>query len=170
MQVLEDGHIYLLDHVDGCGSEKLIFIKRSGGAVTHDVEHHGTNTQEVLRAVIDRTKYLDAIIPAGENDNGLWHLRMALACYEGRALRRKRAKLNREAGVHEEMAHDDGDLPFDDLGWIGDDPKNRNGIELLPTGPDGHIVPPGQDGQYPDESEPPEARSALHAERMERTP
>jgi hypothetical protein len=138
MEVLEEGHIYDLPHVGDPGyKQRLTFIRRSGGAIKYRYEHPGTNTQEVLRALIDRTKYLDSIIPAVENADTLYHLRMALLGYEGRAYRRKMDKLNREAGEHHSFKERDRDLPFNDLGFIGEEPI---GIENLPVGDDGHIL------------------------------
>lgn len=139
MKIIEPGHIYELQHLESPGSERLTFIRRSSKAIRHETEHEGTNTQEVLRALIDRTKYLDSIIPAIENQDTIHHLRMALLGYEGRALRRKRDELNREAGEHHSMKERDRDLPFHELGYVG---GPQVGIESLPVGEDGHIIDP----------------------------
>jgi hypothetical protein len=136
MKVVEPGHIYELAHLESKGTERLTFIRRSSKAIQHPSEHPGTNVQETLRALIDRTKYLDDIIGAVENDDALYHLRMALLCYEGRAYRRKMDKLNGESAEHTSFRERDADLPFTEMGFR-DGPDV--GIENLLTGLDGHI-------------------------------
>jgi hypothetical protein len=49
MKIIEPGHIYQLHHLDGSGSSLLTFVNREKGT-----EHEGTQTQEVLRAAIDK--------------------------------------------------------------------------------------------------------------------
>jgi hypothetical protein len=98
-------------------------------------EHVGTNTQEVLRALIDRTKYLNSIQSCPETEDAIWFLRQALYLYEVRAYRRKQDKLNQRSGLHESIAnvntYRDGfsDIPFDSAT-----------IEDYPIGRDGHIL------------------------------
>ncbi len=137
MKVIEPGHIYELPHLESLGHELLTFIRRSSRAIQHPTEHEGTNVQEVLRVLIDRTQYLDNIIDAVENDDAVYHLRMALLCYEGRAFRRKVDKLNREADEHTSFRERDRDLPFTVDGYVG---GPDIGIEKLPVGEDGHIL------------------------------
>ena len=131
MRVLEPGHVYELDHLASPGRERLTFVRRNSRAITHESEHPGTNTQEVLRALIDRTKFLDAVIPCVETEDALWHLRMALFCYEARAWRRRTQGLNRGRAGHDEGRERYADVPFDE-----------HMIEELPVDPeDGHVVP-----------------------------
>ena len=75
MKILEPGHIYALNVLDGLLGEtdNLTFVNREPGK-----EHPGYQTQEVLRALIDRTRHCDK-----------QHLRMALVLHEARALERK---------------------------------------------------------------------------------
>lgn len=87
MQVLEPGHVYLLDHLDGPNQQQLVFVNREEGT-----EHEGTQTQEVLRALIDRTQHCDRCLRWEGNDAIIHHLRMALALHEARALLRKAEK------------------------------------------------------------------------------
>jgi hypothetical protein len=54
--------------------------------------HPGTQTQEVLRALIDRTMHCDNCLRWLGNDLIIYHLRMALALHEARALERKTEK------------------------------------------------------------------------------
>ncbi|OGG60274.1 hypothetical protein A3C89_00740 [Candidatus Kaiserbacteria bacterium RIFCSPHIGHO2_02_FULL_50_50] len=134
MKVLDQGHIYELRELGG-GTCELKFVKRSGGAIQYSEEWGGVQTQEVLRACIDRTKYLFEVLPCNETADALYHLRMALYCYEARAHRRKHEAVNRKRSSHNDVAspnaHRDGeqDVPF-----------TEHEIELLPTGDDGHIM------------------------------
>lgn len=125
----DPGHVYLLDHVEGAGQEKLVFMKRSSGAVQYDHEYSGLNTQTVLRCLIDRTEHLNALLPAKETEDALYHLRMALFNYEARAWRRKQQALNRQRPEHDSEFDRYEDVPFTE--YL---------IEKLPVGPDGHIV------------------------------
>jgi hypothetical protein len=63
MCVLDPGHKYTLTRLDTdghCSSESLRFVKRIGAGYPGNVgpAHAGTNMQEVLRALIDRLKYV----------------------------------------------------------------------------------------------------------------
>lgn len=129
MKELERGHVYMLAPLGGGPSEFLVFVRRSSEAIDYGPgEHSGTNTQEVLRALIDRTEYLYNVLPAVETKDAAYFLRMALFCYEARAWRRKRAGQNGGAEVNEyEERYDD--VPF-----------NEQDIEKRPIGPDGHII------------------------------
>lgn len=98
MKVIEEGHIYRLDWLDGepnyignrtedgqreLMANDLIFVNRE------DNPHPGTQTQEVLRALIDRTMHCDNCLRWPGNDLIIHHLRMALVLHEARALGRK---------------------------------------------------------------------------------
>ena len=134
MKVIEPGHVYELPNLEHPGNQILTFIKRSSKAIDYgDTEHPGTNTQSVCRALIERTFYLDSIIPAPENMNVIYFLRMVIYEYEARAYLRKQQKLNKESGAHTEQdtnTHRDGyNVPFSEYE-----------IEKLPLGEDGHIL------------------------------
>lgn len=58
MDIIEPGHVYNLQHLDGCGKTQLIFVAREA-----ERKHEGTTNQEVIRALIDRVLYLDQILP-----------------------------------------------------------------------------------------------------------
>lgn len=135
MKVIDPGHVYEMWCLGG-GTQTLRFVKRSGGAVKYAEEWAGLQTQEVLRALIDRTQYLYDVLPCNETADALWHLRMALWSYEARAYRRKQASVNRLQPAHDDTARlrpwrDDpaADVPF-----------NEHNIEQRPIGADGHIV------------------------------
>lgn len=91
MRVLDPGHEYGLRSLDGTDSDivTLTFVKREGPGYPGNVgSHSGTTTQEVLRALIERTQYVDGQIHDEANDQVLHHLRMTIWHLEERAARR----------------------------------------------------------------------------------
>lgn len=102
MKVLEPGHVYELGWLDGVThlptdndhggypasvrANRLVFVNREGNP------HPGTQTQEVIRALIDRTQHCDRCLRWEGNDQIIHHLRMALVLHEARALERKTIK------------------------------------------------------------------------------
>jgi len=136
MKVVVPGHHYLLDQLGTIRRTGLRFLRRSGKTIKHESEWPGLQTQEVLRALIDRTLYLNELIPCVETQDALYHLRMALYMYEVRAYRRKMDKVNRQDGDHDdsERPHPWRERDFEDV------PFNEQDIEVRPVGPDGHIV------------------------------
>lgn len=115
MEILESGHIYKLAHIDGKGIQTLTFVNREPGT-----EHEGTQTQEVLRALIDRTMHCDSCLRWPGNDDIIYHLRMALVLHEMRALQRKVEKGRLEPELihvergdgHFRMRYAEGDPPL----------------------------------------------------------
>jgi hypothetical protein len=94
MKVEEPGHIYQFQTLDLESPrddrrlvDQLIFVNREKGK-----EHPGTQTQDVLRALIDRTMHCDNCIPWQGNPDIIHHMRMAIAYHEARALERKAEK------------------------------------------------------------------------------
>jgi hypothetical protein len=91
MLISEPGHIYQLHQLDLKSddplTQNLTFVNREPGT-----EHGGTQTQEVLRALIDRTMHCDNCLRWEGNDEIIYHLRMALVLHEARALIRKTEK------------------------------------------------------------------------------
>lgn len=93
MKVLDPGHRYALDQLDTDKYPKpsehciLRFVKRIGDKFPGNEPpgYEGTTTQEVIRALIDRTIYVDQQIPHSQNTDVLIHLRRALRCLEQRA-------------------------------------------------------------------------------------
>jgi hypothetical protein len=136
MKVIDPGHIYDMWQLGSEDYQRLTFIKRSGGAIQYSKEWPGVQVQEVLRVLIDRSEYLDGIIPCVETEDAIWHLQMALFCFEARAYRRKVEGLNRQ-----QPEHDDSVRPKP---WreepLSDIPFNEIKIEKIPIGADGHIV------------------------------
>jgi len=86
VKVLDNGHVFELDHLDGDGTQILTFVKREGEGFPGNVgSYEGTNIQEVLRALLSRVQYLDNQIPDENNQYVVAHLRMALRRLETRA-------------------------------------------------------------------------------------
>jgi len=99
MKVIDPGHEYALDYLDariptaGC----LRFVKRVGEGYpgNEGPAYAGTNMQEVLRALIDRLKYVrEQALQMNDESSAItdmrciWKLRDALYCLEARAARR----------------------------------------------------------------------------------
>lgn len=92
MKIIEPGHIYDLNTLDQKPLDPrnqviLTFVNREPGT-----EHPGTQTQEAIRALIDRTKHCDNCLRWPGNDLIIYHLRQALILHEARALQRKTEK------------------------------------------------------------------------------
>ncbi len=102
MRVIEPGHIYELDQLDGDGTPlRIVFVNREEGT-----KHAGTQTQEALRVqidilstLIDRTNHCDACLRWDGNDKivkamseAQRQLRLAILLHEQRALERKMDK------------------------------------------------------------------------------
>ena len=88
MKVIDPGHQYLLDTLDGKPGLKefLRFVKRTGDIYPgNDRAYPGTNCQEVIRALIDRLKYIDSQIHDYRNQAAISQLRDVLWLLESRA-------------------------------------------------------------------------------------
>lgn len=86
MKILDPGHTYELNHLDGENKSILTFVKREGDNYPGNVgEYEGTNLQEVLRALIDRVKYLNNQIPCSQNEQIITNLRHSIFLLEQRA-------------------------------------------------------------------------------------
>lgn len=96
MKVIDPGHTYELNWLDGTALSQpilkdnvLMFVKRVGEKYPGNVQPHpGTTMQEVLRALIDRVKYVDGQVPSDYNGDVVHHLRQALINLEYRAAER----------------------------------------------------------------------------------
>ncbi len=135
MKIIDPGHIYELQQLGNDKTQAITFVKRSGGAISYDEEWSGLQTQEVLRALIDRTKYLYKVLPCRETEEALKHLRLALYLYEVRAYRRKKSKTNKTA-----ISHDDAETSISHFQYSKDIPFDEINIEKRPIGEDGHII------------------------------
>lgn len=97
MIVLDPGHKYQLAHLDGYATEILTFVKRKGDNYPGNLSsYEGTNMQEVLRALIDRIKYVNNQIPCSQNEIVLLKLREVVLLLEERAaIRHKREPIRK---------------------------------------------------------------------------
>lgn len=97
MKILDPGHQYSLNVLDDPYSDReviLTFVKRCGKGYPGNKGYHpGTTTQDVLRALIDRTLYVDNQIHDSRNDNLIYHLRRSLLELELRAAERHGRRL-----------------------------------------------------------------------------
>jgi hypothetical protein len=90
MRSLDRGHKFELASYDGGEPQVLTFLKRDNPPSKYpgNKGHYpGTNIQEVLRAIIDRVKYLDNQVPCAENKIIINLFRMGLYWLEARAAR-----------------------------------------------------------------------------------
>jgi len=89
MRIIDPGHCFALIRLDGGGEEMLTFVKREGDGYPGNVGHHtGTTSQEVMRALISRAKYVEGQIPHKANGAVIYHLRAAIRALERRAYER----------------------------------------------------------------------------------
>lgn len=95
MKVVDPGHSYELATLDGRGQTiSLSFVKRQGPHYPGNWgEHSGTTMQEVMRALLDRARYVNSQIPCVETEMVIEHLRAAIALCEIRAKRVKHRHL-----------------------------------------------------------------------------
>lgn len=89
MRVIDPGHEYSLDSLDGEFPQTLVFVKREGAPYPGNVgSHPGTTCQEVLRALISRLYYVQWQTPCPETALVIGNLESALYLLEVRAARR----------------------------------------------------------------------------------
>lgn len=93
MQVLDPGHQYRLLSLDGSLEQDLTFVKRCDAARPERFPgntdaHPGTTMQSVLRALLERLRYLQGQIWSIENGVIIALLRVSLWLLEFRAARR----------------------------------------------------------------------------------
>lgn len=97
MNVRDPGHDYVLASLDGAAPQRLTFVKREGPGFPGNVgAHPGTTTQEVLRALIERSEYVNGQIPCAETEAVIGLLQTAVMILETRAARRH----DRTPGAH----------------------------------------------------------------------
>lgn len=103
MKIVDPGHLYDLDCLDvglrgevGGLAERLRFVKRIGEKFPGNRApgYAGTTTQEVIRALIDRTKYVNGQRENHVNLKVIRDLRSALVELEMRAARERNDALS----------------------------------------------------------------------------
>lgn len=89
MVILDAGHAYEMDALDGGRPQKIQFVKRTGEGFPFNAGDNvgGTNCQEVLRVLIDRIDYLQRQRPCAESEAISAALKTALLLFEVRAAR-----------------------------------------------------------------------------------
>ena len=90
MKILDAGHTYELTVYDSDDDDKSVlrFLKREGDNFPFNSGFYpGTNCQEVLRALIDRSEYLQKQKPCAETESIIALLKTALMLFETRAAR-----------------------------------------------------------------------------------
>lgn len=100
MEIIDPGHVYALTCLDSPGVDRkvmLTFVKREGEGYPGNVgQYPGTTTQEVLRALIDRIKYVNNQIHDDRNELVLYYLRFSIYNLEERAAERHGRVLPRD--------------------------------------------------------------------------
>lgn len=108
MKTMDPGHYYFLNEYSGDDPDETVdteqplrFMHRIGDGYpgNQGSPYDGTNCQEVLRAVLDRVKYLNSQEECDENYAILDSLRDALWQFECRAAKRHNVKLDIPAGT-----------------------------------------------------------------------
>lgn len=101
MRILLAGHVYLAEEVGGvrgqeAGHQTIAFVRRRdehARLLPPDEQAPGLLSQELLRVLIDRVRYLNDEDPCVEDVEILGRLRDALRPFETRAARRTIEKL-----------------------------------------------------------------------------
>lgn len=93
MNIFDAGHRYALSNLDALPweqpTQQLYFVKREGEKFPGNVgKHHGTTSQEVLRALIDRAAYVNGQIPCWQTRLSILLMGLCVWLYEQRAARR----------------------------------------------------------------------------------
>jgi hypothetical protein len=89
MKVLDPGHKFSLDSLDGDQENILVFVKREGEKYPGNVGHNpGTTMQEVLRALISRAKYVNNQIYSEHTNAAINNMEVSLYYLEERAAER----------------------------------------------------------------------------------
>lgn len=88
MKVIDPGHVYEIEGLDGSESQIIYFVKRQGKNYPGNIGMNpGPITQEFLRAILHHCKYMNNQGPCAETDVIINALRTALFAFEVRAAR-----------------------------------------------------------------------------------
>lgn len=94
MRIIEPGHVYAMANVDGDGEQAVWFVRRRDErAELLPVFTPGVLSQELLRVLIDRVRYLNDEDPCDEDVRIIANLRDCLRLFEARASRRTIEKM-----------------------------------------------------------------------------
>lgn len=88
MKIIDPGHEYLIEALDGGEPQTIKFVKREGANYPGNIGMHGGPiTQEFLRAILDRCIYMNNQSACAETEIIIASLRTALMMFEVRAAR-----------------------------------------------------------------------------------
>jgi predicted RNA-binding Zn-ribbon protein involved in translation (DUF1610 family) len=88
MRVIDPGHEYLIEALDGGEPQTIRFVKREGPNYPGNVgSHGGPITQDFLRAILHRCVYMNNQGSCAETDIIIASLRTAIMAFEVRAAR-----------------------------------------------------------------------------------
>ena len=90
MEIIDPGHKYRLLSLDGDIEQILTFVKRSEPPEKYPGNtnsYPGTTSQDVIRALLDRARYVNQQIPFAENEIVIELLQTCLWLLESRAKR-----------------------------------------------------------------------------------
>lgn len=112
MKIIDPGHHYELTsyspeekYSGTLYPQQLYFVKKIGDRFPGNTgrPQHGSNCQEVIRALIDREKYLYNQIPCSETKSIIELHRASLFLFEIRAAREKGTGINPKTNLIEEI-------------------------------------------------------------------
>jgi len=130
VKVIDPGHEYLLDSLDGPCENRLVFVKREGEKYPGNVGRHaGTTLQEVLRALLHRARYVNGQQPCRETEFAIRYLKETIYLFEMRAARLH----GRPCPGYEDAANGTGKCPHcGHVGCPGCQSNPHLGLEALP--------------------------------------
>jgi hypothetical protein len=95
VKVIDPGHEYLIEALDGGEPQVIRFVKREGANYPGNVgAHGGPITQEYLRAILHRCVYMNNQGWCAETDIIIASLRAAIMAFEVRAARCRGASID----------------------------------------------------------------------------
>jgi predicted Zn-ribbon and HTH transcriptional regulator len=122
VKILDPGHRYLIEALDGGEDQIIQFVKRVGPNYPGNQDPvGGPITQEFIRAILDRCKYVNNQEPCIETETIISSLRTILMMFEVRAARCR--------GTAIELSHDyqiDNASTCPKCGHIQCDPERHN--------------------------------------------
>jgi len=156
MEIVDPGHEYLLNAIDGGEPQSLTFVKREGENYPGNTgAHPGILTQEALRACLDRALYMNAQASCAETDIIISSLRTAIFAFEVRAARCRETNIML-ANLSDIDKHPTcpicGHIQCDfsrhnKPNWSEANPVTRRSYYQDPNMPCGETVLPGTDGE-----------------------
>lgn len=88
MKIIDPGHVYEIEALDGGKPQRIHFVKRQGPNYPGNEDaHSGPITQEFLRAILHRCEYMNNQGSCAETDIIIASLRTAIFAFEVRAAR-----------------------------------------------------------------------------------